>query len=143
MRHPVSLTPFLTFCLYTILCHHSLTSHLFLYVASSCYLLLSVSSSLLSIQHLLSVGPPCIMLHTQCNHMKTTCWLVKMNILLFIEPIRYGVRQNSLMVKLCDATFSKPLLAKAVNISWYMMRSRGISRKSSTWHFQFSIWLKS
>ena len=39
--------------------------------------------------------------------MRTTCQLVKINILSFIEPIREGVRNNSLM-QVCDVPFSKP-----------------------------------
>ncbi len=42
------------------------------------------------------------------NPMRTTCWLVKMNILSYIEPIRRGVKKNSLMCKFVHATFLKP-----------------------------------
>ena len=35
----------------------------------------------------------------EVNSMRTTCWLVKINILSFIEPISEGVSKNSLLWK--------------------------------------------
>ncbi len=40
--------------------------------------------------------------------MRTTCRLVKLNILPFIEPIRKSVKKNSLIWKFLDTTLSKP-----------------------------------
>ena len=49
-----------------------------------------------------------MMMYPIFNPMRTTCRLLKMNILSYIEPIRRGVRKNSLMCKFVNATFLKP-----------------------------------
>ena len=47
--------------------------------------------------------------------MSATCWLVKLNTLSFIEPIREGVRKNSLMYKFVMNYFQRLIIIGLTN----------------------------